>query len=96
MYLDNIAERKYKISLSKFRLSSHNLEIETGCYFGTNRSERICKHCHMNVVGDEYHFLLTCPAFRDLRIKYLKPYEPPHGKTNNLHMRKQRRRSASQ
>ena len=22
-------------------------------------------------------------------------YEPPHGKTNNLHMRKQRRRSAS-
>ena len=22
--------------------------------------------------------------------------EPPHGKTNNLHMRKQRRRSASQ
>ena len=23
-------------------------------------------------------------------------YEPPHGKTNNLHRRKQRRRSASQ
>ena len=23
------------------------------------------------------------------------PYEPTHGKTNNLHMRKQRRRSAS-
>ena len=23
-------------------------------------------------------------------------FEPPHGKTNNLHMRKQRRRSASQ
>ena len=23
------------------------------------------------------------------------PYEPPHGKTNNLHRRKQRRRSAS-
>ena len=28
----------------------------------------------MNVVGDEYHFLLTCPAFGDLFIKYLKPY----------------------
>ena len=26
----------------------------------------------------------------------LNPYEPPHGKTNNLHRRKQRRRSASQ
>ena len=29
-YLDYISERKYKIALSKFRLSSHNLEIETG------------------------------------------------------------------
>ena len=25
----------------------------------------------------------------------VETYEPPHGKTNNLHMRKQRRRSAS-
>ena len=28
----------------------------------------------MNVVGDEHQFLLTCPAFRGLRIKYLRPY----------------------
>ena len=28
-------------------------------------------------------------------ILKIKPFEPPHGKTNNLHMRKQRRRSAS-
>ena len=29
-------------------------------------------------------------------IKYIITlFEPPHGKTNNLHMRKQRRRSAS-
>ena len=27
--------------------------------------------------------------------KNLPSYEPPHGKTNNLHRRKQRRRSAS-
>ena len=27
--------------------------------------------------------------------KILPRYEPPHGKTNNLHRRKQRRRSAS-
>ena len=42
-YLDNISERKYKIALSKFRLSSHNLEIETGRYNSIPRSERICR-----------------------------------------------------
>ncbi len=29
-YLDKINEPKYKIALSRFRLSSHNLEIERG------------------------------------------------------------------
>ena len=28
-------------------------------------------------------------------ISIMSIFEPPHGKTNNLHMRKQRRRSAS-
>ena len=37
-------------------------------------------------------------TIKDLCVPYgdlFWPYEPPHGKTNNLHMRKQRRRSAS-
>ena len=29
------------------------------------------------------------------QIQEVSTYEPPHGKTNNLHRRKQRRRSAS-
>ena len=31
----------------------------------------------------------------DYNNNKIQLYEPPHGKTNNLHMRKQRRRSAS-
>ena len=31
----------------------------------------------------------------DVFAQELERYEPPHGKTNNLHRRKQRRRSAS-
>ena len=30
-----------------------------------------------------------------IKCKYKTRFEPPHGKTNNLHRRKQRRRSAS-
>jgi hypothetical protein len=71
-YLDNIKTNKFRIALSKFRLSSHDLAIETGRYTNTPRDERKCRHC--NITENEYHFLLVCPKFRHLRQKYFKPY----------------------
>ena len=73
-YLNVIPENKYKIAMSRFRISSHSLNIETGRYDGTPRKNRICKLCTMNKVEDEYHFLLVCPHYRELRSKYFKPY----------------------
>ena len=73
-YLDDILETKYRIALSRFRTSSHSLFIETGRYDNTARTERLCKTCNTNQVEDEYHFLLLCPAYRELRRKYFKPY----------------------
>lgn len=73
-YLDNIKNRKFKIALCRFRLSSHKLEIERGRYHNIPRSERICKFCTQNVVENEYHFLLTCPLYTHLRKQYLKQY----------------------
>ena len=73
-YLTAVIENKYKIALSRFRTSSHNLSIETGRYDGTPREQRICKSCNMNKIENEYHFLLVCPNYRQLRTKYFKPY----------------------
>ena len=73
-YSNVIPENKYKIAMSRFRISSHSLNIETGRYDGTPRKHRICKSCTMNKVEDEYHFLLVCPHYRELRSKYFKPY----------------------
>ena len=44
-YLDTIKNAEYRIMLSKFRLSSHDLEIERGRYGhkSTNPEERYCK-----------------------------------------------------
>ena len=56
--------------MSKFRLSSHCLEIEVGRYNRIPREERKCKLCNQNVCESEYHFLLCCPLYNDLRIKY--------------------------
>lgn len=73
-YLDIIYDRKYKIALSRFRLSSHRLEIERGRYLNIPRMERKCKFCSQNTLENEYHFLLICPLYKDLRKKFLKPF----------------------
>ena len=73
-YLSSIRDAKYKIALSKFRLSSHSLLIETGRYTGIPTEERLCNFCNMRKIEDEFHFLLVCPHYIELRRKYLKRY----------------------
>ena len=60
--------------LATFRCSAHNLMIEQGRFINVERSYRICQFCNMNCIEDEYHFLLVCPVYRDLRQKYLRKY----------------------
>lgn len=74
IYLDIVSDKKYKIALTRFRTSTHSLLIETGRYDGTPRTDRICKSCNMKQIESEYHFLLVCPFYRDLRVKYFTPY----------------------
>ena len=75
-YLDMIHENKYKIVLSQFRISAHHLEIEIGRYPIPKiaRMDRICQVCKMNTVESDYHFLLVCPAYKELRRKYFPGY----------------------
>ena len=73
-YLKISMENKYKYALSRFRASSHDLLIETGRYENIPRDQRLCKSCDMKTIESEYHFLLVCPKFRDLRKKYFKSY----------------------
>jgi hypothetical protein len=70
-YLTCIQEKKFRIALTRFRISAHDLRIETGRYTNTDRQNRICSYCHMNTVENEYHFLLTCPKYRDIRKRFL-------------------------
>lgn len=73
-YLNFEIDPKYKLALTRFRTSSHSLMIETGRYENIPREQRICQFCNMRKVEDEYHFLLVCPNYRDLRRKFFKPY----------------------
>ena len=60
------------LNICKLSLSSHCLFIETGRYKNVPLERRICPMCKSDV-EDEYH-LLKCPAYNNLRKRYLKPY----------------------
>ena len=45
-------------AITRFRLGSYNLPIETGRWSRTPRMEILCPKC--NALGDEYHFLFYC------------------------------------
>ena len=67
-----------RLAMSKIRTCNHKLPIEAGRY-GLNyaaREDRICTKCNREMVGDEFHFILTCtnPDLMDLREKYISPY----------------------
>ena len=64
------------------RISTHSLRVETACY-GTNRLERHdrkCRICNTETIVDDYHFVLCCTKYRDIRKKYLprKYYDRPN------------------
>ena len=65
--LENNCQRNI---ISKNRLSSHDLKIETGRHNKTERKNRICDLCSLNDIEDEFHFTLICPIYKDLRLKY--------------------------
>ena len=70
-YLTLVTNDKLRKHLSCFRLCSHNLAIEAGRFVGIDRQNRICEFCNNNTVESEYHFLLTCPKYHNIRNTYL-------------------------
>ena len=60
-YLRIVKNVKDRISMSKFRLSNHQLMIEKGRHRNLDETMRICPFC--SAVEDEIHFLLKCKPF---------------------------------
>ena len=60
-YLEQINVFKYMQALSKLKMSSHWLAIESGRWArhtSTPINQRKCVHC--NVLEDEFHFVIEC------------------------------------
>ena len=98
-YLLRIANVKHRQSLSRLRLSSHSLNIETGRHKNIPRENRTCPLCKVNI-EDETHFLLGCPSYDNIKTKYPSLYAnlPPLdelGKVRFLMSENNIRRTAS-
>ena len=61
--------RSYHTSL---RTGTNSLEIEKGRHLGIDKKFRFCKKCESKQVEDEFHFVILCPLYKDLREKCFK------------------------
>ena len=74
-YLEIINVHIYSQAFSKLRMTSHRLEIETSRWVkpvSKPLDERDCSVC--GVLEDEYHFVIECSMYIELRKKYIPVY----------------------
>ena len=69
-YLLSVSNIANRTALTKFRLSNHNLMIEKGRYENMQLCDRSCPFCP-DQIEDEFHFLVKCPIYTELRLKML-------------------------
>ena len=71
-YLVCIKHFQLRKLLTKFRLSSHNLEIEAGRHSKPKvpLEMRVCKHCSSDEVESEIHVLMLCKKYDLLREEF--------------------------
>ena len=86
-YVYHVVARDRITALARFRMSSHNLGIETGRWGGqagggkrarVARSQRLCPCCTTGERDDEMH-VFHCPAYSDLRATLLDERMGPLG-----------------
>ena len=60
------------------------MHVVTGRCVGLPVDERKCTLCRLDEIGDEFHYLLKCTHFNELRMKYVKRYHHYHPNVNKL------------
>ena len=70
-YIDVLNIRKFRHCYAQFRTGVHDLEVEKGRCRNLPLEDRLCRVCSENVVEDEYHFVLKCIEYADIRTFYI-------------------------
>ena len=67
MYIRTYIDKIVKHEKTKLYCSAHKLAIEEGRYRNQERNNRICQQFNLHMIVNEYHFLLICPSYTELR-----------------------------
>ena len=72
-YLD-VCILKFRTPLCRLRTSAHRLMVECGRWTRppTDIQDRKCPFC--NILEDEYHLVIECQQYADLRVQYIPTY----------------------
>ena len=73
-YLFLCVPQRIRSNLAKFRIGVHDLEVERGRHHNIPIDNRLCKLCstlNISCIEDEYHVLINCPFYEELRNVYL-------------------------
>ena len=75
-YMNCEIKQNLRVNYTKLRLSSHKFLVESARWRKVKipYAQRTCTLCSSGDIEDEYHIVLICENFRDVRLKYIKPY----------------------
>ena len=62
---------KFQIALFRLRCSAHDLNIEIGGHDNIPQENRICYLCNSQTIENEFHFIMTCLIYDEIRHIYL-------------------------
>ena len=82
-YLSLITCTKRRMTMSKFRLSNHNLMIEIGRHKKISKELRFCPLCP-NEIEDEMHFVMSCKGFDKQRKDFFTKIDEENSHFRNL------------
>ena len=73
-HVTHIQSNKLRSLFSRFRCGCLNLQIHTGRHENIPRENRLCTFCNTHKIEDDFHFLLECPCFSEIRSLYIPTY----------------------
>ena len=67
-YCKIVMPYSHRSAFSKFRCGVAPIRLETGRFEHLNVEDRVCFHCKNSDIEDEFHVILKCPLYHDIRV----------------------------
>ena len=77
-YVNTLTNRSHRSLLAQLRLGILPLRIETGRYEDIPIEYRFCLYCNQNCIESEFHFMLYCDKYNEIRYELFNNVRPEY------------------